>query len=285
MVQYCNHNGCNSRNEWVLHISGSASCYALNESVDGAFSAGRRSADNVLRSRGIEIDSDNPCDQYFADMVPLAEPFIQRNPNPMPSRPTGAPIQDVFQRNPTTSQPRVQPAGPQPSLSPQTEAPTLSPWTPSPTMTDNTPSPTASPLSFPTSLATTSPTTAPQDLPSSRPVPQRPSTEQTSTDQNSSPELSRKRNSPSTPWLILWIAFGFIMTLVLVLLAWLMKIGYGRFCSSRRPQGVVKATTGRHEMRSTNFATEAGSTSSTGSPHFNRSLSFNRDQSNKWINL
>lgn len=47
---YMKGEGYNQYNEWIVHLSGSASCFEYNEQVDGAYCSGQRSARNVLRS-------------------------------------------------------------------------------------------------------------------------------------------------------------------------------------------------------------------------------------------
>jgi hypothetical protein len=56
--------GYNSLGEWIVHISGAASCYEYHELVDGAFLAGQRSARFVLKSLGVNINVNNKCDPW-----------------------------------------------------------------------------------------------------------------------------------------------------------------------------------------------------------------------------
>jgi Flavin containing amine oxidoreductase len=42
--------GHNNLNEWIVHLTGAASCEVYNEQTDGAYFAGKRSARHVLRS-------------------------------------------------------------------------------------------------------------------------------------------------------------------------------------------------------------------------------------------
>ena len=54
--------GYNDSGEWIVHLSGSASCFAFYEYIDGAFHSGARSARNVLRSLGYDVSLSSPCD-------------------------------------------------------------------------------------------------------------------------------------------------------------------------------------------------------------------------------
>lgn len=67
LTPYCDHNGCDSDDEWIMHFSGAATCYAESENLHGAFYSGQRSALNVLRTLGIPgiaLDQ-TPCDQFW----------------------------------------------------------------------------------------------------------------------------------------------------------------------------------------------------------------------------
>lgn len=66
----CDHNGCNAQNEWILHLSGAATCYAQAEFVHGAYFAGQRSARFALDSMGIDgIDTTiSECDMYWEEL-------------------------------------------------------------------------------------------------------------------------------------------------------------------------------------------------------------------------
>lgn len=66
LTPYCDHNGCNELQEWVLHLSGSASCYDSSETVQGALYSGQRSANYVLRELGYDVDgAGGICDQHW----------------------------------------------------------------------------------------------------------------------------------------------------------------------------------------------------------------------------
>ncbi|CAB9510333.1 Flavin containing amine oxidoreductase [Seminavis robusta] len=63
LTAYCEHNGCNSLQEWILHFSGSHTCFDQSETVHGAMFAGQRSANFVLSELGYNVDTDkSPCD-------------------------------------------------------------------------------------------------------------------------------------------------------------------------------------------------------------------------------
>ena len=63
------HNGCNRNGEWILHISGSASCFMESEFVHGGYMAGERSARFVLDTLGYPNmnPTHNDCDLVFFD--------------------------------------------------------------------------------------------------------------------------------------------------------------------------------------------------------------------------
>lgn len=64
VVPYCDHNGCNSNGEWTMMISGSATCYNHAEYVHGAYWAGEKAANNVLRELGYDVGNNmSPCDE------------------------------------------------------------------------------------------------------------------------------------------------------------------------------------------------------------------------------
>ena len=71
LTNYCDHNGCNSRGEWILQLSGSASCYDYSEFVHGAFFSGQRSARHALESMGYDgINTDSSgCDTYWNELT------------------------------------------------------------------------------------------------------------------------------------------------------------------------------------------------------------------------
>jgi len=68
-INPCNHNGCNGRpnkpnTEWILYLSGAASCLELYEWVHGAWYAGEMAAYLMMESLGIELDDwkgNHPC--------------------------------------------------------------------------------------------------------------------------------------------------------------------------------------------------------------------------------
>jgi polyamine oxidase len=71
-VGYCEHNGCNKVDpydpdaEWILHISGTCSCYAYWEFVHGAYWGGVRSANLVLYElKHIDEVPKSECDATF----------------------------------------------------------------------------------------------------------------------------------------------------------------------------------------------------------------------------
>ena len=65
----CDHNGCNSQNEWILLLSGSATCYEHAEFVHGGYFAGERSARFALASLGMDVETDeSPCDFSFVEL-------------------------------------------------------------------------------------------------------------------------------------------------------------------------------------------------------------------------
>jgi Flavin containing amine oxidoreductase len=77
LVNKCDHNGCNADRDWIVHLSGSASCYEHAEYVHGAYFAGQRSARFVLDSLGVEgVETDNSeCDVSFPEVIyDLPEP-------------------------------------------------------------------------------------------------------------------------------------------------------------------------------------------------------------------
>lgn len=98
LTGYCEHNGCNADDEWVLHLSGSASCYDYSEFVHGGYFSGQRSARHVLASLGYDVKSGNSgCDAYwnelegFAQPQPSAAPSNPPTETPTASQPTSAP--------------------------------------------------------------------------------------------------------------------------------------------------------------------------------------------------
>ena len=68
----CDHNGCNGKpnkpnTEWILYLSGAASCLDLWELVNGAWGSGEMSAYLMMESLGIELHDwrpDNLCYNY-----------------------------------------------------------------------------------------------------------------------------------------------------------------------------------------------------------------------------
>jgi hypothetical protein len=72
-IDTCGHNGCNSEKEWILHISGTASCIELWELVKGAIAAGKRSAHYVLNDigcggSGCDIEFESPCEDFLSNL-------------------------------------------------------------------------------------------------------------------------------------------------------------------------------------------------------------------------
>jgi hypothetical protein len=67
LTPFCDHNGCNQNDDWVLHLSGSATCFRYAELVHGGYYSGIRSAKFVLESLGYEnIDAaGNDCDIFW----------------------------------------------------------------------------------------------------------------------------------------------------------------------------------------------------------------------------
>jgi hypothetical protein len=68
----CEHNGCNGKNEWILHISGTASCLEDWEWVRGAINAGKRSGHYVLNDigcggSGSGIEFESSCEDFFSN--------------------------------------------------------------------------------------------------------------------------------------------------------------------------------------------------------------------------
>jgi monoamine oxidase len=62
---YVQGEGHNSFGEWIVHISGAASCLEYMEYVDGAFYSGQRSARYVLKSLGLStIEVGTECENY-----------------------------------------------------------------------------------------------------------------------------------------------------------------------------------------------------------------------------
>lgn len=62
----CEHNGCNEFGEWILHISGTCSCYEHWEFVHGAYYSGKRSANLVLHDLGyIDVVPASECEDFF----------------------------------------------------------------------------------------------------------------------------------------------------------------------------------------------------------------------------
>lgn len=71
LASYCDHNGCNAGGEWIVQLSGSASCYDYSEFVHGAYFSGQRSARFALESlgySGIRTDSSG-CDTYWNELT------------------------------------------------------------------------------------------------------------------------------------------------------------------------------------------------------------------------
>jgi len=70
LTRPCDHNGCNNQGEWIVHLSGSASCYDHSEFVHGGFFSGQRSARFVLDDLGYNnIDaSDTDCGEYWNEL-------------------------------------------------------------------------------------------------------------------------------------------------------------------------------------------------------------------------
>ncbi|CAB9498514.1 Polyamine oxidase 1 [Seminavis robusta] len=69
LTNYCDHNGCNSAGEWILQMSGSASCYDHSEFVHGALFAGQRSARFALESLGYDVKTDtSECDKWWNEL-------------------------------------------------------------------------------------------------------------------------------------------------------------------------------------------------------------------------
>ena len=63
VVPYCAHNGCNDLQEWILLFSGAHTCYDQAETVHGAYFAGQRTGNFVLRELGYDAETDkSPCD-------------------------------------------------------------------------------------------------------------------------------------------------------------------------------------------------------------------------------
>ena len=56
--------GYNTAGDWIVHLSGAASCFEYNEQVDGAYYAGQRSARYVLRSLGSTIPPITACEDW-----------------------------------------------------------------------------------------------------------------------------------------------------------------------------------------------------------------------------
>jgi Flavin containing amine oxidoreductase len=66
MVPYCDHNGCNSLQEWILLFSGSHTCFEHSETVHGAYFAGQRSANYALSGLGYPVETDDSrCDESW----------------------------------------------------------------------------------------------------------------------------------------------------------------------------------------------------------------------------
>jgi Flavin containing amine oxidoreductase len=66
LVPYCDHNGCNSLQEWILLFSGSHTCYEHAETVHGAFFAGQRSANYALSGLGYPVETaGSRCDESW----------------------------------------------------------------------------------------------------------------------------------------------------------------------------------------------------------------------------
>ncbi|CAB9522006.1 Polyamine oxidase [Seminavis robusta] len=64
VVDYCEHNGCNSMGDWTMILSGSHTCYDQAEFTHGAYFAGEKAANQVLRELGYTgvDESLSPCD-------------------------------------------------------------------------------------------------------------------------------------------------------------------------------------------------------------------------------
>jgi len=72
LTSYCDFNGCNSQKEWILQLSGSASCYDYSEFVHGAYFSGLRSSRFALESMGysgIPRGDESGCDAYWNELV------------------------------------------------------------------------------------------------------------------------------------------------------------------------------------------------------------------------
>ena len=79
LTPYCEHNGCNSNGDWVLFISGSATCYRWSEYVHGGYYAGQRSARFVLESMGYDVQgSNNQCDIWWNELAFAPPSFLER---------------------------------------------------------------------------------------------------------------------------------------------------------------------------------------------------------------
>lgn len=286
-VPFCNHNGCNSRNEWVLHISGSASCYAYQEYVHGAYYSGQRTADNILRSQGEDIPFNNECDQYFPGMMPLIEPYIERNPRLTTSTPMQSPIADATEE--TTLVPTLQP-NPLPVTdenTPTAEVSQPQPVSPTPVPGDKTPLTTMVPAPTPVQ-ASSGVVPSPTAIPEAAPSAVEPENEDQSSGNQDLFKTSNDEESQtptagmSTTYLVLWVVFGVVAVAVVGLSVWLVKICYTKFSSGRkRPQSVVKVETkNRSELPcSDNFATEVGSSAFTDNlQSWSRSSTFSSDE-------
>ena len=84
----CEHNGCNGdpddkSTEWILHLSGSASCLQYWEFINGAWLAGWSSSNRVLESLGYQLDWYDPCSGGLigTDLSDYVIPFSTESPS------------------------------------------------------------------------------------------------------------------------------------------------------------------------------------------------------------
>jgi hypothetical protein len=66
-IDRCDHNGCgfvNGEEKWVLHMSGTASCFENNESVIGAIESGDRSANYIAKELGYAVSTESACEDF-----------------------------------------------------------------------------------------------------------------------------------------------------------------------------------------------------------------------------
>jgi Flavin containing amine oxidoreductase len=98
-VERCEHNGCaaihgggggeeeEQQQRWVLHMSGTASCFNSNEFVYGAIYAGERSANYIAKELGYDgISTASPgCEDFYVDGETASTRFLR--PRSLLSRP------------------------------------------------------------------------------------------------------------------------------------------------------------------------------------------------------